>query len=124
MWPLHRLFWILILILGANISQALAENYPMPPVDHDALETWQDYKLGLIIHWGPVSIAGTDISWSRAALRPGRSGQDKKVVTRPGKRYINKELYDSLYKEFNPTEFDAEEWVKIFKDAGVKYIVL
>ena len=32
--------------------------------------------------------------------------------------------YDSLYKRFNPIEFDARQWVRIARDAGMRYIVL
>ena len=34
------------------------------------------------------------------------------------------EEYDQLYKRFNPTAFDAEQWVRIAKDAGMKYLVI
>jgi alpha-L-fucosidase len=32
--------------------------------------------------------------------------------------------YDSLYKEFNPTLFNAGEWVQLFKDSGFRYVTL
>jgi alpha-L-fucosidase len=32
--------------------------------------------------------------------------------------------YDSLIREFNPVDFNATEWVKIAKDAGMKYMVM
>jgi len=32
-------------------------------------------------------------------------------------------VYDNLYKQFNPTEFNAKEWVEIAKSAGMKYLV-
>ena len=32
--------------------------------------------------------------------------------------------YETFAKQFNPIMFDAEEWVRIAKDAGMKYIVI
>jgi len=59
----------------------------------------------MFIHWGPVSLTGHEIGWSRGAQTPI-------------------EVYDNLYKQFNPTNFNADEWVSIAKAAGMKYIVL
>jgi alpha-L-fucosidase len=59
----------------------------------------------MFIHWGPVSLKGTEIGWSRGAPVPV-------------------DQYDSLYKKFNPTKFDADHWVSIAKAAGMKYIIL
>ena len=70
-----------------------------------ALQDWQDMRFGMFIHWGPVSLKGTEIGWSR-----GRQGPI--------------EEYDKLYQQFNPVKFDAEEWARSAKDAGMKYIVL
>jgi alpha-L-fucosidase len=71
----------------------------------ERLEWWKDARFGMFIHWGPVSLKGTEISWSR-----GGSG-------------IPIEEYDTLYKRFNPVNFNALEWVKIAKSAGMRYIV-
>ena len=51
----------------------------------------------MFIHWGPVSLKGTEISWSRANSNPAH----------PNKGPIPVEVYDNLYKQFNPTKFDA-----------------
>jgi len=78
------------------------------------LQWWREARFGLFIHWGPVSLKGTEISWSRANSN----------TNCPNKGPIPVAVYDNLYKEFNPTNFNAREWVKIAKDAGMKYVVL
>ena len=70
-----------------------------------SLKWWRDAKFGLFVHWGPVSLRGTEIGWSRGAEVP--AGE-----------------YDELYHQFNPTNFNAAAWVKAAKDAGMKYLVL
>ena len=70
----------------------------------ERLEWWKDARFGMFIHWGPVSIKGTEIGWSR------------------GKEWTIEE-YDALYNQFNPVRFNALEWIRIAKDAGMKYIV-
>jgi len=70
-----------------------------------ALEKFRDMRFGMFIHWGPVSLRGEEISWSRG-------------------REIPISEYDQLYKEFNPELFNAEEWVKVAKAAGMKYIII
>ena len=69
------------------------------------MKDFMSRRFGLFIHWGPVSLRGTEIGWSR----------DKQV---------SKAEYDSLYKEFNPVLFNADAWVKTAKDAGMKYLTI
>ena len=71
---------------------------------NERLKWWQDAKMGLFIHWGPVSLIGKEISWSRQAYGAAK--------------------YDSLYKRFNPKKFNAKEWVALAKASGMKYMVL
>jgi alpha-L-fucosidase len=77
------------------------------------MEAWREMKFGLFIHWGPVSLKGTEIGWSRGGQRRGRSGRGS----------IPAEEYDNLYKKFNPVKFNADEWIQVAKDAGMKYLV-
>ncbi len=74
-------------------------------VDTTALKRWQDMRFGMFIHWGPVSLTGHEIGWSRGSQTP-----------------IDE--YDQLYKRFNPTKFDADKWVQVAKEAGMKYLVI
>lgn len=71
----------------------------------ERMEWWKQSRFGMFIHWGPVSLKGTEIGWSRGSQVPI-------------------EEYDNLYKQFNPQHFDADLWVSIAKAAGMKYIVL
>ena len=83
--------------------------------DKQDVQQWQEMKFGLFIHWGPVSLKGTEIGWSRGGQRRGR--KDKSTGSIPV------EIYDNLYKQFNPVKFDADEWLQTAKDAGMKYLV-
>jgi alpha-L-fucosidase len=80
----------------------------------ERLRWWAAGRFGLFIHWGPVSLKETEISWSRANSNPKCPNQGKIPV----------EVYDNLYRQFNPTNFNAAEWVCLAKAAGTKYMVL
>jgi len=103
--------WIAASLLsGLALNAADSPSAPpptpkFPPVQPEAMKKWQDNRFGMFIHWGPVSLTAQEIGWSRGAQTPI-------------------EVYDNLYRRFNPTSFNADEWVKVAKDAGMKYIVL
>jgi alpha-L-fucosidase len=80
-------------------AQSNVANAPSAAVEH-----WRSLKFGLFIHWGPVSLRGTEIGHSRGTLVPI-------------------EEYDALHKQFNPVKFNADEWVRLAKQAGMKYMV-
>ncbi|OQP66310.1 hypothetical protein A3860_12465 [Niastella vici] len=69
------------------------------------MKDFMSMRFGMFIHWGPVSLRGTEIGWSR----------DKQV---------SKEEYDSLYKEFDPVLFNADAIVNTAKAAGMKYLTI
>ena len=68
----------------------------------------------MFIHYGPVTLTGEEISWSRANSNPQC----------PNKGPIPVEVYDNLYKKFNPADFKASDWTNVAKAAGMRYIVL
>jgi alpha-L-fucosidase len=75
---------------------------------------WRAARFGMFIHWGPASLTGQEISWSRANSNSNC----------PNNGPIPVSVYDNLYKRFDPTNFDAGEWVRTAKSAGMKYMVL
>lgn len=82
----------------------------------ERLKWWTDARFGLFIHWGPVSLAGTEIGWSRKGRRRG-------ILWEYPEDGVPAEEYDVLYKRFNPVNFDADEWVSIAQSAGMRYLV-
>lgn len=96
-------------------AQAPASNgKDTDPQRDERMGWWREARFGLFVHWGPVSLKGTEIGWSRGGERRGQGS---------GKGEVPVEVYDNLYKEFNPVKFNADEWVKIAQDAGMKYLV-
>ncbi|MGQ9590327.1 MAG: alpha-L-fucosidase, partial [Planctomycetota bacterium] len=97
---------------GREAALAPAQLLPRPYPER--LRWWAEARFGIFIHWGPVSLKGTEISWSRANTNPKCPNQGP----------IPAEVYDSLYKDFNPVKFDAAKWVELFRRAGAGYFVL
>ena len=112
-----------LLLLAAALSRGLslhavearstAAAAGAPPVA-ERLEWWREARFGLFIHWGPVSLKGTEIGWSRGGERRGYKSHGTQIPV---------EVYDNLYKQFNPTNFNADAWVATAKAAGMKYLV-
>lgn len=76
---------------------------------------YTESKYAMFVHWGLYSDA--------AARWKGKTyyGISEWIMFQA--RIPVKE-YETLAARFNPVEFDAREWVKIAKDAGMKYIVI
>ena len=83
------------------------EEVPDPAYKHPSLETiesFKDIKYGVRIHWGLYSILGQEReSWPFLKLSNEK-----------------KQEYQELYKTWNPTGFNAEEWMKLFSENGLK----
>ena len=100
-----------VLLMALTISSSAqtlfggGEANPKLLTNSESLKAWQDMRFGMFIHWGPVALRGAEIGWSRGNQVPA-------------------DEYDQLYKEFNPVLFDADEWVRIAKTVGMKYIIL
>ncbi len=111
------LFLIPLFCFGCSLvssSYSADDNEPVFHASDQDMQWYRDAKFGLFIHWGPVSLQGTEIGWSRGGERkfPDSKGNEVPV-----------EIYDNLYKQFNPVQFNADEWVEIAKAAGMKYLV-
>lgn len=84
-----------------------------------AMERWRDYGLGQFIHWGVYAIPGG--KWENKTY----NGAAEWIRSWSGDSAPNnwKNTYDNLYKQFNPTDFDATKWAKQAKQMGAKYLI-
>lgn len=101
-WFLTGAFILFFGMANAQLSGGGDLNPDLSP-PKEAQEKWMDLRVGLSVHWGPSSLGGEEISWSRQSIIP-------------------KEVYDNYYKAFTPDKFDAEEWAKLMNRWGIKYM--
>ena len=69
----------------------------------------------MFIHWGPVTLAKTEVGWSRQGSH-GPEGA--------GNGTVPIDVYDNLYKRFAAEKFDAAQWVRVAQEGGFKYVVM
>ncbi|MEE9430737.1 MAG: alpha-L-fucosidase [Melioribacteraceae bacterium] len=79
----------------------------------DDLNWWREARFGLFIHWGLYSVPAG--SWN------GETNHAEWIRT---SAEIPIDIYDNFRGQFNPIKFNADEWVKMAKDAGMEYIVI
>lgn len=97
----NKYCFILLSVLMLSTSMLSAQNIGTANTSNQDLMGWfRDARFGMFIHFGA--------STSEDYLEEG----------------LNKtERYEKSVKNFNPVDFDAQEWVRIAKNAGMKYIV-
>ena len=79
----------------------------------DNLNWWREARFGMFIHWGLYSIPAGE--WN---------GEIKYAEWIRDRAEIPVDVYEDLVNQFNPTAFNPDQWVKMAKQAGMKYIVL
>lgn len=84
------------------------------------LETWQDLKFGLFMHWGTYSQWGIVESWS---LCPEDEGWTQRKPEHGSTYFEYVKNYENLQKTFNPVDFNPQKWSDAAKAAGMKYVV-
>ncbi len=86
------------------------------PEQRDArMKWWREARFGLFIHWGVYSVpAGT----YKGQQIPGIG----EWIMNRGKIPVAE--YKAFAKEFNPVKYDPDAWVRLAKEAGMKYIVI
>src|SRR6185503_4455057 len=95
----------LLTISLALAAVAAAQTYQPTEGNLKARDWFQDAKFGMFIHWGVYSVLGNG-EWVM---------NNEKIPIRE---------YEKLAPRFNPTEFNAAEWVSLAKAAGMKYITI
>jgi alpha-L-fucosidase len=90
-----------------RVVKSYVEEVPIPEYQwapEAAYEAFRDMKFGIRIHWGIFSVAGfTKESWPFLDLT-----------------YEERARYNQIYKTWNPTGFDADEWTSLFSESGLR----
>ena len=99
-------------------KQADGYEWPTDPAVLQKLDQWQDLKFGVLMHWGVYATQGMVESWAICS-------EDWEWNRRPeGSTYEDyKKWYWDLSKEFNPVNFNPEQWADVFTKAGMKYMI-
>ena len=76
---------------------------------------WREARFGMFIHWGIYAVPAdsTKLDGTKSIGEWYLSNKQMHVAD-----------YEKFAAQFNPVKFDAHQWVKTAKDAGMKYIVI
>jgi len=106
---------VMCLCIGLAASAAeVSPNAGETATQRDARMKWfREARFGLFIHWGVYSV-------------PAGEWKDKKTY---GEWFLEETKmpvseYERFAQQFNPVKFDAKAWVRMAKDAGMRYIVI
>ncbi len=99
--------WMVLVLVHEGYSQQVAKD--------ERMEWWREARFGMFIHWGVYAVpAGT-----HNGQRINRIGE---WIMNRGKIPVAE--YRAYARQFNPVKYDADAWVRMAKDAGMKYIVI
>ena len=106
--------FILAVILSCSTRHE-SEPVALDTEKDSRMEWWREARFGMFVHWGLYAQAageweGEKIPWIGEWIM--------------ARAQIPVKAYEKLAKDFNPVKYDAEQWVKLAKQAGMKYIVI
>ena len=108
-------FALLALVSAAHPAPA-QEAVRESAVQRDArMAWWRDARFGMFIHWGAYAVAAGTHKGERIP------GIGEWIMSHA---HVPTPEYEEYVHRFNPTRFDADEWARIAKDAGMKYIII
>ena len=81
----------------------------------NGLEWWREARFGMFIHWGLYAVLAGEWQGKRVP------GIGEWIMFRA---HIPLADYAALAGRFDPVKFDADAWVKVAHDAGMKYLVI
>ena len=102
------LIFCCMLIIQAVTAQSISKD--------ERMQWWREARFGMFIHWG-VYAQFAGVYNGHEQLKGGAEW----IMNRSK---IPVAEYQAMAKQFNPVKYDADEWVKTAKDAGMKYIVI
>jgi len=109
-----------VILLSAVISTMLfmsctSKPEKVPEAPH-RLQWWDEARFGMFIHWGVYAVL--------AGVYQGKAIKEHNGEWIMNHSKIPVVEYKKYATQFNPVKYDPEAWVKLAKDAGMKYIVI
>jgi len=99
------------------VDEAISGWWTESMKNHDQrIAWWRDAQFGCFIHWGVYSTFGGE--WNGKPFK-GYAEHMMRIQKIPRAEYLEK-----VVSVFNPVKFDADEWVKLIKAAGMKYVII
>jgi len=93
--------------------QGVGQKHPLSK--DERMEWWRDARFGMFVHWGLYAVPAGQ--WKGKKI----PGIGEWIMERAD---IPVAEYEPLAQQFNPANFNADEFVGITKNAGMKYIVI
>ena len=94
-------------------DSAIDLNSPSGIVDAGRMDWWREARFGLFIHWG---------LYSRLEGAYGDRNNHAEWIRTTAQ--IPLEEYDQLQAGFDPVNYDPDNWCRMAKAAGMKYVVI
>jgi len=105
----------LLIATGCNQNVQVASAGKKELTQDERMDWWRDARFGMFIHWGLYSVpAGT--------YKGERVDGIGEWIMHHGRIPVAE--YEKFAAQFNPLGFKADEWVRLAKSAGMKYIVI
>ena len=102
---------------NTTFEYRFSDDLKQTPDSEARLDKWyRDAKFGAFIHFGVYSTLEGEYK--------GRGSNHRYSEWIQISAKIPAKEYHQVAAKFNPSEFDADEWAKIFKDSGIRYVVI
>jgi alpha-L-fucosidase len=126
LWMLELGIWCFSGVLNVSAAESFsAPDKDTPELDwwRRSMETrdqriawWREARFGMFVHWGVYSSLGNEYHGRKGG---GYAEHIQRVLKIPIPEYRRE-----VAGAFNPTNFNADEWIRTAKEAGMGYFVI
>lgn len=111
---MYKILFLVLLVSGMSSGASMAQENKLP--DSLRMKWWEEARFGMFIHWGVYAQFGGVYRGHEQA----RGGAEW-IMNRSK---IPVDEYQAMAGHFNPIQYNPDEWVRMAKDAGMKYLII